>query len=170
MNDSDCLLPSAATAVPKRHPSAAAGRYKLWALSAILLLALWSMLTGSVTLKRSAVRRIDDDLGGPALDDLDILEMEERQKVVRRMWDVYRSTARLPKFWQQAFEAAYQELAGDDPDSRASAVAEIARLSLRMADLHPLPQHTKNPEPEIEEKDADGTPRSNSSSSSVKAQ
>lgn len=72
-----------------------------------------------------------------------IQEMEERQKVVRRMWDVYRSTARLPKFWQQAFEAAYKELAGDDPDSRAAAVAEIARLSLRMADLHPLKQPTK---------------------------
>lgn len=73
MNDSDSLLPSTATAVPKRPPSTAAGRYKLWALSAVLLLALWSMLTGIVTLKRSALRRFDGDLAGPALDDLDIL-------------------------------------------------------------------------------------------------
>lgn len=67
--------------------------------------------------------------------------MEERQKVVRRMWDVYRSSGRLPRFWQQAFEAAYQELAGDD--SRDAAIAEIARLSMRMADLHPPPPPIK---------------------------
>ncbi|RWW77685.1 hypothetical protein BHE74_00014142 [Ensete ventricosum] len=72
--------------------------------------------------------------------------MEERAKVVRHMWDVYahsHSNGRLPRFWQQAFEAAYEELAGDDPASRDAAVAEIARLSMRMVDLEPPPQHPK---------------------------
>ncbi|XP_042449756.1 uncharacterized protein LOC122034531 [Zingiber officinale] len=141
-----------------KQAAAAAGRYKLWALAAILLLALWSVLTGTVTIKRFSRRPSDDDLGGPDFDDLDVLEMEERQKVVRRMWDVYRSSSRLPKFWQRAFEAAYQELAGDD--SRDAAVTEIARLSMRMADIHPPPQPTKNPEQEIKHKDGDGLPKS----------
>ncbi|XP_074571960.1 uncharacterized protein LOC141828431 [Curcuma longa] len=166
---SDTLLPSTTAASTKRHASPATGRYKLWALAAILLLALWCVLTGTVTLKRSSRRPSDDDLGGLDPDDLDVLEMEERQKVVRRMWDVYRSSGRLPKFWQQAFGAAYQELAGDD--SRDTAIAEIARLSMRMADLHPPPQPTiKNPEQEIKQKDGDALPKSKPPSSSVKAQ
>ncbi|WOK92285.1 hypothetical protein Cni_G00976 [Canna indica] len=177
----DSLPTTAAMASPKRHsPTAAAAghsqgkrRYKLWALGAILLLALWSMLTGTVTLKRSAVRPSDDL--GPALEDLDVLEMEERQKVVRRMWDVYAhrhgGAGRLPKFWQEAFEAAYEELAGDDPAARDAAVAEIARISMRMVDLRPPPQSPKNAELEKKDKDGDGGYKSNSTSmSSVKAQ
>ncbi|CAL9750919.1 unnamed protein product [Musa acuminata subsp. burmannicoides] len=100
--------------------------------------------------------------------------MEERAKVVRHMWDVYahsHSTSRLPRFWQQAFEAAYEELAGDDPASRDAAVAEIARLSMRMVDLEPPPQHPKNAEPEKDRSEEDIGPKSNSSSfSSAKAQ
>lgn len=70
---SDSILPSIAATSTKRHTSPAAGRYKLWALVAILLLALWSMLTGTVTLKRSSRRPSDDDLGGPDPDDIDVL-------------------------------------------------------------------------------------------------
>lgn len=55
------------------------------------------------------------------------------------MWDVYVHSriARLPRFWQEAFEAAYEELAGDDPSSRDAATSEIARMSMRMADPEP---------------------------------
>ncbi|KAK4387526.1 hypothetical protein Sango_2359200 [Sesamum angolense] len=45
------------------------GRYKLWALGAIFLLAVWSMFTGSVTLKSSAVniKHPSRDLGSPSM-------------------------------------------------------------------------------------------------------
>jgi len=64
-------------------------------------------------------------------------EVEEREKVVRHMWDVYTSQSqsrriRLPRFWQEAFEAAYEELASDDAEVRDSAVSEIAKMSMRM--------------------------------------
>lgn len=51
------------------------GGYKFWALAAILLLAFWSMFTGSVTLKWSAsnLSRFPDDIDSPAHDDLDVL-------------------------------------------------------------------------------------------------
>lgn len=51
------------------------GRYKFWALAAILLLAFWSMFTGTVTLRWSAgnLNRLSDDLGSPIHDDLDVL-------------------------------------------------------------------------------------------------
>ena len=50
--------------------------YKFWVLFAALLLALWSMFTGSVTLKWSVIgnlSRFSDDLKSPNYDDLDIL-------------------------------------------------------------------------------------------------
>lgn len=51
------------------------GRYKFWALAAILLLAFWSMLTGTVTLRWSAgnLNRLSDDLDISIHDDLDVL-------------------------------------------------------------------------------------------------
>lgn len=51
------------------------GRYKIWALAAILLLAFWSMFTGTVTLKWSAgnLNRLSDDIDAPIRDDLDVL-------------------------------------------------------------------------------------------------
>ncbi|KAH7689920.1 hypothetical protein IHE45_02G013800 [Dioscorea alata] len=121
------------------------GRYKFWALAAILLLAFWSMLTGSVSLKWSSTSL--NPFPGDLLDSsssavsIDVLEMEEREKTVRRMWDIYAHglRSRLPRFWRQAFEAAYEDLAGDDPELRDAAVAEIARMSLRMLDSEPPP-------------------------------
>ncbi|RWW00999.1 hypothetical protein BHE74_00014143 [Ensete ventricosum] len=69
-------LLSSATASPRRAspsgPFLSRGRYKLWALAAVLLLALWSMLAGTFTLKWSA-RRPSDDLDGPLLEDVDVL-------------------------------------------------------------------------------------------------
>lgn len=65
-------------------------------------------------------------------------EMEEREKLVGRMWDMYTRTSdevRLPRFWQEAFEAAYEELAGDDVQVRDAAIAEIARMSAHKLEL-----------------------------------
>ncbi|KAI3910962.1 hypothetical protein MKW92_024110 [Papaver armeniacum] len=120
------------------------GKYKFWALAAILLLAFWSMFTGTVTLKWSAgnLNRFSDDLlDSPIHDDLDVLEIEEREKVVKHMWDIYTHSRRirLPRFWQEAFEAAYEDMASDVPDVRESAVSEIAKMSIRSIDLEPPP-------------------------------
>lgn len=66
-------------------------------------------------------------------------EMEEREKVVKHMWDVYTNSrrSRLPRFWQDAFEAAYEDLTNDDPGVREEAISEIARMSVRTVDLDP---------------------------------
>ncbi|KAK1391412.1 Lanosterol synthase [Heracleum sosnowskyi] len=112
-------------------------RYKLWALVVIVVLAFWSMFTGSVTLNWSSAGALADDFGSPLHSDLDILEVEEREKVVRHMWDVYThsKTVHLPKFWQRAFEAAYEDLISDVPSVRNAAVSEIAKMSLLSLDL-----------------------------------
>ncbi|XP_051214730.1 uncharacterized protein [Lolium perenne] len=117
------------------------GRYKVWALAAIALLALWSMSAASVSLRWSAGDLAafgSGDLDAPLRDDLDSLEMEEREKLVGRMWDMYTRTSdevRLPRFWQEAFEAAYEELAGDDMQVRDAAISEIARMSAHRLEL-----------------------------------
>ncbi|KAJ9147099.1 hypothetical protein P3X46_029301 [Hevea brasiliensis] len=119
------------------------GRYKFWALAAILLLAFWSMFTGTVTLRWSAgnLNSLSDDFDAPIHDDLDVLEMEEREKVVKHMWDVYTNSRRirLPRFWQEAFEAAYEELTSDVPGTRDAAISEIAKMSVRSIVLDPPP-------------------------------
>lgn len=71
--------------------------------------------------------------------------MEEREKVVRHMWDVYTQSkgSRLPKFWQEAFEAAYEHLVSDVPGVRDAAVTEIAKMSVLSVSLDPLPGHSK---------------------------
>ncbi|CAD5174012.1 unnamed protein product [Musa acuminata subsp. malaccensis] len=170
MRDGGDSLPSI-SANPKRHspfPLLGKGRYKLWVCAAILLLALWSLLTGTVTLKWS-IGGANSPSDAPVFGDLDVLEVEEREKVVRHMWDVYVHSriARLPRFWQEAFEAAYEELAGDDPSSRDAATSEIARMSMRMADPEPN-QDANNGEEEKNQRDGDGRPMPNSSS--LKAQ
>ncbi|XP_057449399.1 uncharacterized protein LOC130740736 [Lotus japonicus] len=118
------------------------GRYKFWALAAILLLAFWSMFTGTVSLRWSGnLNSLSNDLDTPIHDDLDVLEMEEREKVVRHMWDVYTNSRRirLPRFWQEAFEAAYEELTSDAPGVRDAAITEIAKMSVRSIDFDPPP-------------------------------
>ena len=70
---------STATAISKKEtPDLSVfgrGRYKFWALAAILLLAFWSMLTGTVTLRWSAgnLNHLSDDIDLPIHDDLDVL-------------------------------------------------------------------------------------------------
>ncbi|XP_027916032.1 probable polyol transporter 3 [Vigna unguiculata] len=114
------------------------GSYKFWALAAILLLALWSMFTGTVSLRWSGtLNTFSHDLHVPLHDQLDVLEMEEREKVVRHMWDVYTNNRRirLPRFWQEAFEAAYEDLSSDVAEVRDAAIAEIANMSLSSFDI-----------------------------------
>ncbi|KAL7602364.1 uncharacterized protein LOC111894843 [Lactuca sativa] len=119
-------------------------RYKFWAITAILLLALWSMFTGSVTLRWSGAGNISNPLSDSfdsPVRDLDILEVEEREKLVRRFWNIYTHsrTTRLPSFWQEAFEAAYEHLTSDVAGSRNAAISEIAKMSLVSVDVEPLP-------------------------------
>lgn len=54
------------------------GKYKFWALAAIILLAFWSMFTGSVSLKWSAVHLSDGsgDIDSPVHHDLDVLVLQ----------------------------------------------------------------------------------------------
>ncbi|TXG52250.1 hypothetical protein EZV62_021419 [Acer yangbiense] len=122
--------------------------YKFWVLSALLLLAFWSMFTGSVSLKWSSgdLTRLYDDVDFPINDDLDILEVEDREKVVRRMWDVYTqsTSVRLPRFWQEAFEAAYEYLTSDLPGVRDVAISEIAKMSMRSINLPLQSQSSSN--------------------------
>ncbi|CAI9110745.1 OLC1v1010821C1 [Oldenlandia corymbosa var. corymbosa] len=124
------------------------GRYKFWAFAAILLLAFWSMVTGTVTLRWSAANLNDlsdrDSLDFPLPDDLDVLEMEEREKLVRKMWDVYTSNGRrigLAKYWEDAFKSAYEEMTSEVPGVQDAAVSEIAKMSLRSIRLEPPPSN-----------------------------
>ncbi|KAL8172003.1 hypothetical protein V2J09_023807 [Rumex salicifolius] len=124
-------------------------RYKLCALPALLLLALWSMLTGSITLKSSAA--VDPvsliySSASSAPDDLDVLEVAEREKLVKKLWNVYShgyggigNKIRLPSFWEEAFRAAYENMISDSPAVRDDAVVEIAKMSLISMDLLPSP-------------------------------
>lgn len=65
--------------------------------------------------------------------------MEEREKVVKHMWDIYTNSRRirLPRFWQEAFEAAFEDLTSDVPGVREEAISEIAKMSVRSIDLDP---------------------------------
>jgi len=81
--------------------------------------------------------------------------MEEREKVVRHMWDVYTNSRRirLPRFWQEAFEAAYEDLTNDVAEVRDAAITEIAKMSVHSIHFDPPPVQS--------------TVRSSSSSSSI---
>ncbi|XP_068648901.1 uncharacterized protein [Aristolochia californica] len=124
------------------------GGYKFWAFGAILLLAFWSMFASTVSLKWSAgnLNQLTDDIDAHLHDDLDVLEIEEREKVVKQMWEVYTHShrIRLPRFWQEAFEAAYEQLESDALGVRAAAISEIAKMSMRTIDLEPPPRQQVN--------------------------
>ncbi|MFQ6662403.1 hypothetical protein Gotur_030249 [Gossypium turneri] len=115
--------------------------YKFWVLTAIILLAFWSMFTGSVSLKWSSgnLTSFSYDSDFSIREDLDVLELEEREKVVRKMWDVYThsTSIRLPRFWLDAFEAAYENLSSDVNGVRDNAISEIAKLSMQSLNLVP---------------------------------
>ncbi|XP_042018353.1 uncharacterized protein LOC121766078 [Salvia splendens] len=119
------------------------GKYKLWALGAITLLAVWSMFTGTVTLKWSDVnlKHASNDLDPSLHSDLDVLDVDAREKMVKQMWNVYKhsSVAKLPGFWRDAFGAAYQDLTSEIANVRNSAFWEIAKMSFRAADIYDSP-------------------------------
>lgn len=120
------------------------GKYKLWALAAIILLALWSMFTGSVTLKWSAVelKSSSHELDPSNIPgDLDVLDVDEREKMVRQMWNVYKHSkiVRLPRFWRDAFGAAYQDLTSEVSGVQDTAILEIAKISIRSRMLYESP-------------------------------
>ncbi|KAJ8541003.1 hypothetical protein K7X08_001819 [Anisodus acutangulus] len=133
------------------------GKYKLWILAAILLLAFWSMFTGSLTLSlnwsTANLSRLSDASDFSIHEDLDILVLEETEKMVKHMWDVYTQSnrIRLPKFWQDAFQAAYLDLTSDSPATRDTAVSEIAKMSLRSTSTYESPSN-KQSEPREAEK------------------
>ncbi|KAK7291183.1 hypothetical protein RIF29_06121 [Crotalaria pallida] len=130
---------STVTPLTKKKRCGGKGHYKLlWVfLVAIIFLALWSIFTGSLTLKWRAenLTFFSHDFDSNTLDDdLDVLEVDEREKVVRHMWDVYThhsTNTRLPRFWSDAFHAAYEDLVSDVPGVRDAAVSEIAKMSLK---------------------------------------
>ncbi|CAG7885274.1 hypothetical protein BRARA_K01304 [Brassica rapa] len=146
----DDALPTTATANSKKEHSESVlfgrGRYKFYAFAALLLLAFWSMFTGTVTLRLSTgnLNRLSEDLRVRNYDHLDALEMEERERVVKRMWDVYTNSRRikLPQFWQEAFVAAYDELTSDVPGVRDAAIDEIAKMSVQSVKLDSKPSRS----------------------------
>ncbi|KAK1439128.1 hypothetical protein QVD17_04943 [Tagetes erecta] len=151
MKDDDSIPISSPTLIsnkkasPPDSSSFNRGRYKFCALCAIILLAFWSMLTGTVTLRYSAanLNRLSDDITVSS-SVLDVLEIEEREKIVEYMWDVYTNSRRicLPRFWQRAFVAAYEDLISDAPAVREAAIFEIAKMSVDSIDLLPPPSRS----------------------------
>lgn len=75
MKDEEAQIITSAAAAKKDggdggHGVFGRGKYKLWVIVAILLLAFWSMFTGSLTL---SLNRVSDASRFPVHDDLDIL-------------------------------------------------------------------------------------------------
>ncbi|KAK4793608.1 hypothetical protein SAY86_024043 [Trapa natans] len=147
--DTDGSLPTTASSTMTSKKDATdfsmfgRGRYKFWALAAILLLACWSMFTGTVSLRWSAgnLASLYDDLDIYVQDDVDVLEMEDREEMVKHMWDVYTSSRqiRLAHFWREAFEAAFEDMTSEVPGIREAAISEIAKMSFRSIIDHPPP-------------------------------
>ncbi|XP_006341924.1 uncharacterized protein [Solanum tuberosum] len=160
--------PAAATSTVKKDQGFSGvfgkGKYKLWVLAAILLLAFWSMFTGSLTLSlnwsTSNLSRLSHASDFTIHEDLDILVLEEREKMVKHMWDVYtqNSRIRLPKFWQDAFQAAYLDLTSDSPATRDTAVSEIAKMSLRSTSTYESPSNKKSEPREAEKEKGSKSP------------
>ncbi|TKY66248.1 hypothetical protein E2542_SST09115 [Spatholobus suberectus] len=57
------------------------------------------------------------------------------------IWDVYTNShkIRLLRFWQDAFEAAYQELTRDVTEVRDAAINKIAKMSVHSIHFDPPP-------------------------------
>lgn len=72
--------------------------------------------------------------------------MEEREKLVKHMWDVFMNSKRvaLPNFWKDAFVAAYEDLISDLPEVREAAITEIARMSIHYDKILSKPVHSSS--------------------------
>lgn len=70
--------------------------------------------------------------------------MEDREEMVKHMWDVYTSSRqiRLAQFWREAFEAAFEDMTSDIPGVREATISEIAKMSLRSIIVHTPPVQT----------------------------
>ncbi|KAG4980434.1 hypothetical protein AAZX31_12G124900 [Glycine max] len=146
MKDEDGLQMMTTTAATKKESMDSSlfgkGRYKFWVLAAMLLQVFWSMYNGTVSLHWfGTLNSLSSDINTPIHDDLDVLEMEEREKVVRNMWDVCTNNhrVRLPRFWQEVFKAAYKDLMSDAAEVRDAAVTEIAKMFVRSIHFDPPP-------------------------------
>ena len=75
LKDDKIIIPASSTGGAAEAALLGKGRYKVWALAAIALLALWSMFAASVTLRWSSgdLAAAPWDLSSPLLDDLDPL-------------------------------------------------------------------------------------------------
>lgn len=100
MKDDDGLPTSTTTTSSKKENVDSSflgkGRYKFWALAAILLLAFWSMFTGTVSLRWSGnLNSLSTDLDTPIHDDLDVLvsliflQISEIGDVICELWLYY---------------------------------------------------------------------------------
>lgn len=77
-SSSTSFVPSSSSRKDGSSESSASGRgrYKYWAFAVILMLAFWSMLTGTVSLRWSAGdldESFTQDYHSPSADDLDVL-------------------------------------------------------------------------------------------------
>ncbi|GKE29372.1 aldehyde dehydrogenase [Tanacetum coccineum] len=88
--------------------------YKFYALAAIILLAFWSMLTGTLTLNFSAgnLNNNNNHILSTTTHDLDLLEMEDKEKVVEHI---------------------------DVVGVREASVSEIAKMSINFVHVNPPP-------------------------------
>jgi len=74
MKDEETLPIAKKETLPSDSGLFGRGSYKFWALAAILLLALWSMFTGTVSLRWSGtLNTLSHDLHVPLHDHLDVL-------------------------------------------------------------------------------------------------
>ncbi|KAL8166060.1 hypothetical protein V2J09_007559 [Rumex salicifolius] len=126
-------------------------RYKLFALAALLLLAVWSIFTGTLTLKSSNSDLVVSTFSFSSPEDFDVLEVAEREALVKKLWNVYLhgyggpgNKIRLLRFWEEAFQAAFESLNSDSPAVRDCAFSEIAKMSLSSLDLLPTRTHPKD--------------------------
>ena len=57
------------------------------------------------------------------------------------MWDIYihNPCLKLSNFWKEAFQDAYEELESEAPGARDHAISEIAKMSLRLVEMDPVP-------------------------------
>ncbi|CAI9766955.1 unnamed protein product [Fraxinus pennsylvanica] len=104
------------------------------------------MLTDSTTLRQSVgnLNQRSDCIDYPPTDDLDVLDMEDRENLVKHLWGVHMNSRRirLPGFWQDAFVAAHEDLTSEFPEVREAAISEIAGMSVGYIELEPPPLHT----------------------------
>ncbi|KAL5555400.1 hypothetical protein UlMin_037636 [Ulmus minor] len=99
------------------------------------------MFASTVTLHWSTrnLNCLSNNFDTPIHNDLNVPEMDEREKVVKHMWDMYTNShqIRIAWFWQETFEVAYEDLTSDVLGVREANISEIAKMFVRSIDLDP---------------------------------